>query len=95
LPSIGPLDKIYWLRFAAGVGAGILCGLLKLTDMIGLTFGIGGYTFTYYLVRHILKVGLDEVESEWRFYTIGIGAYFLTWFALWTLLHTLSVAGIF
>ena len=90
-----PLDKIYWFRFAAGIFAGIFCGVLKLTDLPGLTVGIGIYLLSYYLVRYQFKIGLEEAESETRFYTIGLGIYFLSWFTSWVLIHTLSNADVF
>jgi hypothetical protein len=95
LVDFEPLDKIYWFRLVSGISAGIFCGILKLTDLPGLTVGIGIYLLTYYLVRYQFKIGLEEAESETRFYTIGIGVYFLSWFTLWVLIHTLSYAGVF
>jgi len=82
-----PADTVYWTKFLLGVAAAVLCVVLNLTDLYGLIFGVALYFGSYVLYRYIL--GIDETISSTRLYTIGIGAYFLTWITLWAILNTL------
>ena len=82
-----PADTVYWTKFLLGVVAAVLCAILNLIEIYGLVFGVALYFASYILYHYILKI--DETISSRRLYTIGIGAYFLTWITLWGILNTL------
>jgi len=85
-----PSDLIYWTRLCLAIIAAFLCAIFKL-DVIGLAIGLFFYLLSYPLVRYILKIGPDKVDSESKLYTVGLVPYFLVWITLWVLLYTYLV----
>jgi len=103
------LEKIYWLRMVAGVAAGLLSTIytyysphlienartnLKFTSdtfLNGLTITLAVFLFTYYLFKFMFG---KEVQKPHKLFTTGVGIYFLSWIAIWSLLFTLLVEGV-
>jgi len=93
------LKKIYWLRLALGVTAGLLCsGYNALmgeisninfefnTFITGISIAIATYLGSYYLIKFKY---FKKVENQQKLITMGIGVYFLAWLVTWVLLYTL------
>ncbi|MCK4433991.1 hypothetical protein KAU92_00775 [Candidatus Bathyarchaeota archaeon] len=93
------LETIYWLRLALGVTAAFICigyGLATNTIsnvdlpftlfMNGLSIALVIYLISYYILKSRFSL---EVEKPQKLVTTGIGIYFISWIALWTLLYTL------
>ena len=96
------LDTIYWLRFAFGVIAALLCvgyGVISGTIfepeitiiyfVNGLSIAIITFLASYYVIRYRFSV---KVEKPQKLITTGIGIYFISWIVIWTLLYSI-IAG--
>ncbi len=89
-----PIVKLYWLRVALGIVAGLLSAVLATyvypasdyTPLLNsITVALALYVVTYYLLRTSLK---DKVEKQSKILTTAIGMYFFTWITFFVLLYT-------
>jgi len=88
-----PTDIIYWTRFLLGIGAALISALLSslrldFNLLNGISIALLIYIITYYVYKPIF---LAKVEKPSKIFTIGVGAYFLSWLVMWTLFYTLLV----
>ena len=87
-----PLNIIYWSRVGFGVLAALVCALLIDVENVanplisGMSVGILVYLITYYILKWQF---MAKVEKPSKMFTMGIGAYFLTWIVAWVLFYTL------
>ena len=87
-----PLNVIYWSRVCFGVVAALICVLLIDVEGVtnplisGMSIGILFYIITYYILKWRF---MARVENPTKLFTMGIGAYFITWIVAWGLLNTL------
>jgi len=88
-----PLNIIYWSRVGFGVVAALVCLLLigdvkNVTNPLisGMSVAILVYLITYYILKWLFMV---KVEKPSKVFTMGIGAYFITWIVAWSLFYTL------
>ena len=94
-----PLEALYWLRFALGVVAALICigyGLAtntirtELNDPQILFIGIGFAFIVYVLSYQAIKPRLIlKVEKPQKILTTGIGIYIISWLVFWVLLYTI------
>jgi hypothetical protein len=84
-----PLSIIYWSRVCFGVVAALFCALLGIKNLLnGMSVGILVYLSTYYVLKGLF---ITKVEKPSKIFTMGIGAYFITWIVAWVLFYTLMV----
>lgn len=83
-----PSGLIYWTRVLLALFASILCIVLNLKGLRGITLGLTLYLVSYYLIRYGYRIKPEEVGGISKIFTIGIGAYFLLWIVSWTVLYT-------
>jgi hypothetical protein len=82
-----PLNTVYWSRVGFGVVAALLCVLLGIDNLLnGMSVGILFYLISYYILKWLF---MAKVEKTSKLFTMGIGAYFLTWIVAWCLFYTL------
>ncbi|MEM2104114.1 MAG: hypothetical protein QW717_04415 [Candidatus Bathyarchaeia archaeon] len=93
-----PLEALYWLRFALGVAAALICisyGLATNTIrkdfntsvlMNGIAFAFIVYTLSYYIIKPRFMLKVDKPR---KIITTGIGIYLLAWLVFWILLYTI------
>jgi len=82
-----PSNVLYWGRVGLGVLAALICTLLRLDDFLsGLAFGILFYILTFYILKRRF---VAQIEKPSKVFTMGIGAYFMSWIVSWTLFYTL------
>jgi len=87
-----PLNIIYWSRVGFGVVAALVCLLLidvnEVTNPLisGMSVAILVYLITYYFLKWLF---MAKVEKPSKVFTMGIGAYFVTWIVAWSLFYTL------
>jgi len=100
LENMKPLEKLYWLRFALGIVAALICvgcewavGLISpefnMTILLnGISFALIVYILSYYVIKpkFILKV-----EKPQKIFTTGMGIFFLSWLVFWVLLYTVAL----
>jgi PKD repeat protein len=84
------LNVIYVLRLILGVIAALITSLvidLRVGDPLisGISIGILFYVITYYILKWRF---LNKVEKPSKIFTMGIGAYFLTFILCWVLFIT-------
>jgi PKD repeat protein len=84
------LNVIYVLRLVLGIIAAIITTLvidLRIGDPLisGISIGILFYIITYYILKWRF---LNKVEKPSKIFTMGIGAYFLTFILCWVLFIT-------
>jgi PKD repeat protein len=84
------LNVIYVLRLVLGVIAALITSFvidLKVGDPLisGISIGILFYIITYYILKWRF---LNKVEKPSKIFTMGIGAYFLTFILCWVLFIT-------
>jgi PKD repeat protein len=84
------LNVIYVLRLVLGVIAALITALvidLRVGDPLisGISIGILFYIITYYILKWRF---LNKVEKPSKIFTMGIGAYFLTFILCWVLFIT-------
>lgn len=90
--ELKPLNIIYWSRVGFGVLAALVCALLIDVEKVdtplisGMSVGILVYLITYYILKWQF---ITKVEKPSKVFTMGIGAYFLTWIVAWVLFYTL------
>ena len=83
-----PLNILYWSRVGLGILAAVVCTLLRLDDFLsGLAFGILFYIITHYILRRRF---VAEAEKPSKVFTMGIGAYFMSWIVSWALFYTIQ-----
>jgi len=85
------LNIIYWIRVCFGILAALICTLLRLDQatnplLTGISAGLIVYIVTYYVLK---RQFVAKVEKSSKVFSMGIGAYFLTWIVAWTLFSTL------
>ena len=82
-----PLNIVYWSRVGFGVVAALVCVLLGIDNLLnGMSVGILVYLISYYILKWLF---MTTVEKPSKVFTMGIGAYFLTWIVAWGLFYTL------
>ncbi|MEM1993982.1 MAG: hypothetical protein QXW32_00675 [Nitrososphaerales archaeon] len=92
-----PLDKLYWLRVAAGVAAGILATLLGFIGVNqpeayrGVILALAVYALTSYAARYQIFKNLGV--SLRKIYTHGLGSFIMLFLFTWILLNTLFFAA--
>jgi PKD repeat protein len=84
------LNVIYVLRLVLGAIAALITALvidLRVGDPLisGISIGILFYIITYYVLKWRF---LGKVEKQSKIFTMGIGAYFLTFILCWVLFIT-------
>ncbi len=84
------LNVIYCIRIGLGILAALVNALvidLKVGDPLitGISTGILFYIISYYILKWRF---LNKVEKPSKIFTMGIGAYFLTFILCWTLFIT-------
>jgi len=100
------LEIIYWMRFALGITAALICigyGLATNTITIvkeeltyttllnGVSIALVIYLISYYIIKSKFSL---EVEKPQKLVTMGIGIYFVSWIVFWTLLYTIVATTI-
>jgi hypothetical protein len=91
-----PLDKLYWLRVAAGVLSGVLATLLGFVGANqpeayrGVILALAIYALTSYAARYHMFKNLGV--SLRKIYTHGIGSFIMLFLFTWILLNTLITA---
>ena len=82
-----PSNVLYWIRVGLGIIAALICTLLRLDDFLsGLSLGILFYVLTFYVLKRRFAT---QVEKPSKVFTMGIGAYFMSWIVSWGLFYTL------
>jgi len=90
--ELKPLNIIYWSRVGFGVVAALVCILLIDVEKVanplisGMSVGILVYLISHYIFKWLF---MAKVEKSSKVFTMGIGAYFLTWIVVWVLFYTL------
>ncbi len=84
------LNLVYWLRIVLGILAALITTLvidLRVGDPLitGISIGIFFYIITYYILKWRF---MSKVEKPSKIFTMGIGAYFLTFILCWILFIT-------
>jgi len=93
------LEIIYWLRLALGITAALICTGYGLTTntivkenptyttlLNGVSIALVIYLISYYIIKSKFSL---KVEKPQKLVTSGIGIYFISWIAFWTLLYTI------
>jgi len=81
-----PLNIIYWGRVGFGVVAALVCVLLGINSLLnGMSVAILVYLVSYYIFKWRF---MAKMEKQSKLFTMGIGAYFLTWIVCWVLFVT-------
>jgi hypothetical protein len=94
-----PLEVLYWLRFALGVVAALVCvGYDLAANIIGnnirvLTTGMAFAFIIYMLSYYVVKPKfLLKVDNPQKILTTGVGIYILSWLVFWALLYTIIIS---
>ncbi|MEM2419891.1 MAG: hypothetical protein QXL38_02755 [Candidatus Bathyarchaeia archaeon] len=97
-----PLETIYWLRFALGIVAALLCiGYGLVTKTIseepnvrvltnGIAFALIVYILSYYMIKPKF---MWKVDNPRKILTTGVGIYILSWLVFWVLLYTILIVS--
>jgi len=98
------LEIIYWLRLALGITAALICTGYGLTTntivkenptyttlLNGVSIALVIYLISYYVIKSKFSL---KVEKPQKLVTMGIGIYFISWIAFWTLLYTIIATTI-
>jgi len=98
------LEFIYWLKFALGITAALVCtgyglatgtivkaGFTYTTLLNGLSIALAIYLASYYIIKSKFSL---KVEKPQKLLTTGIGVYFISWIVFWVLLYTIVAATI-
>jgi uncharacterized membrane protein YGL010W len=98
------LETIYWLKFALGITAALVCtgyglatgtivkeGFTYTALLNGLSIALVIYLVSYYIIKSKFSL---KVEKPQKLLTTGIGVYFISWIVFWVLLYTIVAATI-
>ena len=85
-----PSNQVYWTRFALGVVAGLVCGIVRL-GVEGMAIGAAFYAASFLIALTAFHVPLDPEGQKRQYYTVGLGTYLAVWFTVWVLLNTFRV----
>ena len=90
--NLKTLNVIYLSRVVLGILAALLSTYIVDVNVgsplvTGISIGILFYIVTYYFLKWQY---MNRVENPSKIFTMGIGAYFLTWIAAWVLFITLT-----
>jgi hypothetical protein len=98
-----PLETVYWMKFALGAVAALVCmgyviaaygtppsGWQITIFFNSMSIAIIVYILSYYALKTKLK---DKVAKTSKLFTTGIGIYFLSWLVFYALIYT-SLSGI-
>ncbi|MBS7646421.1 MAG: hypothetical protein QXK93_03270 [Candidatus Bathyarchaeia archaeon] len=97
-----PLEALYWLRFALGIVAALICiGYGLATNTINMKFNVNVLTngvafafIVYMLSYYIIKPKFVwKVDKPQKILTTGIGIYILSWLVFWVLLYTVIASA--
>lgn len=93
-----PLETVYWLRFALGIVAAVVClgygvaaNAISSTQfsfnlfLNSMSFAIIVYLVSYYIIKAKFRL---KVEKTQKLFTTGIGIYFLAWLVFYALFYT-------
>ena len=80
------LELAYWIKVAAAVAAAVASCMLGVS-WSGVALAVGLYLILSYALKFAFGVG------GLKMFKVGVGAYFLMWFMLWILLHTVLRAA--
>ena len=93
-----PLEKVYWLRFALGIVAALVCtgfgvatnaisnSKFVITDLMnGIALALITYLLSYYAIKAMF---VKKVQRPQKLLTTGIGVYLLSWIVFWVLFYT-------
>ncbi len=82
-----PLSVIYWSRVCFAILAAVICVILNFQDLItNISMSVIIFFLSYYLYRWLFA---GKIKKTSKYFTTGIGAYFITWFAVYVLLYNL------
>jgi len=86
-----PLTIIYWTRVLFGIAAAVISilmgsAILDFNLLNSLSIALLVYIVTYYFYKRLF---LKKVEKPSSIFTMGVGAYFLSWLVMWVLIYTL------
>jgi PKD repeat protein len=89
------LNVIYICRVVIAIFAALVAALvvnLKVGDPLinGISISLAIYILTYYLLKYFF---MNKVEKQSKIFTMGIGAYFLTFTLCWVLFITPTLAA--
>jgi hypothetical protein len=97
-----PLETVYWLRFALGIVAALVCLAYGLgtstvssqdfsfnTFLNSMSLAIIVYLLSYYAIKSRFKAIVGKTQ---KLFTAGIGIYFLAWIVFWSLFYSI-IAG--
>jgi hypothetical protein len=81
-------DVIYWMRQAIGLGAGILCGAIPLTDIMGFaTFLIAIIALPYFFYTNYSKINIYDFGATAMLgegMTQSFGVFLLSWIIVYS-----------
>jgi len=91
LSRANPLTVIYWTRLLLGILAALISAVLggitaDFNLLNGISIALLIYIITYYVYKSMF---LTRVEKASKLFTTGVGAYFLSWLAMWAFFFTL------
>jgi len=89
------LNVIYICRVGIAVLAALLASFvvdLKVGDPLlsGISVSLAVYILTYYVLKYFF---MNKVDKPTKIFTMGVGAYFLTFLLCWVLLITPTLAN--
>ncbi len=98
------LEIMYWLRLALGITAALICTGYGLTTntivkenptyttlLNGASIALVIYLISYYIIKSKFSL---KVEKPQKLVFTGMGIYFISWIAFWTLLYTIIATTI-
>ncbi len=80
-----PLGRLYWSRFFIAIMTGIVCAVLRQTDLPGVMLGIVFYLFSSVVAIYVLRITPEQVGGRTTLYTKGIATYIFVWITVWTI----------
>lgn len=80
----GLYRRMYYIRVLFAIIGGIVTGVMNLTGVTGLSFGILLYVVTYMLFRYGIP-SFSQITEVKKFYLTGVFSFFLIWFVFWVI----------
>ena len=86
--KLTPNLKLFYTKLGLGVIAGVIAGVLEFTGTRGLFFGFIVILTSYWIVRYIIGVTEEEIETS-KIFLKGTISFFFMFTVVWTIVFQL------
>ena len=88
-----PYRKMYYIRVAFAVAAGLISGAMNIRGLYGLIIALAVFVLSYVFLKYVTRGLAAAVLDKNKFILTAIFSYFFIWFVVWTITINLLFPG--